>query len=47
HLVGEQLIMKPHYCCRQCDFAAHSLYWQCPSCKSWGSVKPIRGLDGE
>ncbi|ARR49559.1 lipopolysaccharide assembly protein LapB [Photobacterium damselae subsp. damselae] len=47
HLVGEQLKMKPHYRCRQCGFAAHSLYWQCPSCKSWGSVKPIRGLDGE
>ncbi|WP_198138645.1 hypothetical protein, partial [Moritella sp. PE36] len=24
-----------------------SIYWHCPSCKRWGSVKPIRGLDGE
>ncbi|KLV09028.1 tetratricopeptide repeat protein [Photobacterium aquae] len=46
-LVGEQLKMKPHYRCRQCGFATHSLYWQCPSCKSWGTIKPIRGLDGE
>ncbi|MFV0447469.1 MAG: lipopolysaccharide assembly protein LapB [Vibrio sp.] len=46
-LVGEQLKVKPHYRCRKCGFSTHSLYWHCPSCKSWGSVKPIRGLDGE
>lgn len=46
-LVGEQLKLKPHYRCRKCGFATHSLYWHCPSCKGWGSIKPIRGLDGE
>ena len=46
-LVGEQLKVKPHYRCRKCGFSTHSLYWHCPSCKGWGSVKPIRGLDGE
>lgn len=46
-LVGEQLKAKPQYRCRQCGFATHSLYWHCPSCKSWGCIKPIRGLDGE
>ncbi|RKF19659.1 lipopolysaccharide assembly protein LapB [Alginatibacterium sediminis] len=46
-MVGEQLKLKPHYRCKRCGFATHSIYWHCPSCKSWGSVKPIRGLDGE
>lgn len=46
-LVGEQLKEKPHYRCRRCGFSTHSLYWHCPSCKGWGSIKPIRGLDGE
>ncbi|GAL12274.1 heat shock (predicted periplasmic) protein YciM precursor [Vibrio astriarenae] len=46
-LVGEQLKVKPHYRCRKCGFATHSIYWHCPSCKGWGSIKPIRGLDGE
>lgn len=46
-LVGEQLKLKPHYRCRKCGFSTHSLYWHCPSCKGWGSIKPIRGLDGE
>lgn len=47
HLVGEQLKVKPRYRCRKCGFATHALYWQCPSCKNWGQIKPIRGLDGE
>ncbi|WP_413111410.1 lipopolysaccharide assembly protein LapB [Thaumasiovibrio sp. DFM-14] len=46
-LVGEQLKMKPRYRCQKCGFSGQSLYWQCPSCKSWARVKPIRGLDGE
>lgn len=46
-LVEEQLKVKPHYRCRKCGFSTHSLYWHCPSCRGWGSIKPIRGLDGE
>ncbi|PLM74820.1 N-acetylglucosaminyl transferase, partial [Klebsiella pneumoniae] len=23
------------------------LYWHCPSCRSWATIKPIRGLDGQ
>lgn len=46
-LVGEQLKAKPHHRCRQCGFSTHALYWHCPSCKGWGTIKPIRGLDGE
>ena len=46
-LVGEQLKIKPHFRCRKCGFSTHSMYWHCPSCKGWGTIKPIRGLDGE
>lgn len=46
-MVGEQLKTKPHYRCRKCGFSTHSMYWHCPSCKGWGYIKPIRGLDGE
>ncbi|MCP2979722.1 hypothetical protein NK969_24670, partial [Salmonella enterica subsp. enterica serovar Typhimurium] len=24
-------------------FTSHALYWHCPSCRSWDTVKPIRG----
>lgn len=44
-MVGEQIRTKPRYRCIKCGFTSHSLYWHCPSCKSWASIKPIRGLD--
>ena len=28
------------YKCRQCGFRSNTLYWLCPSCQSWASVKP-------
>lgn len=38
---------KPVYRCDDCGFSGRQLHWQCPSCKKWGSVAPIRGLDGD
>ncbi|RTR38801.1 lipopolysaccharide assembly protein LapB [Shewanella canadensis] len=46
-LVQQQIKFRPGYRCSECGFPSHSLYWHCPSCKSWGSIKRIRGLDGE
>ncbi len=46
-LVNKLLLQKPNHRCRQCGFGAKNLHWQCPSCKSWGSVKPIYGLETE
>ncbi|TKB50393.1 lipopolysaccharide assembly protein LapB [Ferrimonas sediminicola] len=46
-LVEAQIKLRPIYRCRRCGFPSHSLYWHCPSCKSWGEGKRIRGLDGE
>jgi len=44
----DQLVQAKHkYQCRQCGFPGHQLHWQCPSCKNWGVVKPIHGLEGE
>ena len=46
-LVGEQLKIKPAYRCRGCGFEAKNIHWQCPSCLAWGTIKPIRGIDGD
>ncbi|HET8706291.1 MAG TPA: lipopolysaccharide assembly protein LapB [Pseudomonadales bacterium] len=44
----EQLIVnKPVYRCESCGMEAKSIYWNCPRCKNWGSMKPIHGLEGE
>ncbi|QIR14625.1 lipopolysaccharide assembly protein LapB [Shewanella aestuarii] len=46
-LVEQQIKYRPSYRCHACGFPAHALYWHCPSCKEWGSIKRIKGLDGE
>jgi lipopolysaccharide biosynthesis regulator YciM len=46
-LVAEQIKLRPNYRCQKCGYSTNKLFWLCPSCKSWGRIKPIRGLDGE
>lgn len=46
-VVEKLLANKPVYQCNQCGFDSKTLFWQCPSCQNWGSVKPIQGLEGE
>jgi lipopolysaccharide biosynthesis regulator YciM len=38
---------KAMYRCNTCGFGAKAHHWQCPSCKTWGSVRPIHGVVGE
>jgi len=38
---------KPVYRCGQCGYSGKLLHWFCPSCKNWGRVKPIHGLEGD
>ncbi|PIE23961.1 MAG: lipopolysaccharide assembly protein LapB [Neptuniibacter caesariensis] len=46
-LTGQLELSKPVYRCNSCGFSGRNLLWQCPSCKSWGTTKPIQGLEGE
>jgi lipopolysaccharide assembly protein B len=46
-LTSKLLKGKPVYKCTLCGFPARSLHWQCPGCKSWKSVKPVQGVEGE
>ncbi len=38
---------KPIYRCGHCGYSGKLLHWHCPSCKQWGRVKPIHGLEGD
>lgn len=46
-LVDQVIAEKPSYRCNKCGFTGNKLHWLCPGCKSWGSVRPIRGVAGE
>ena len=41
--LSEKLMQnKAGYRCDQCGFEGKVLHWQCPTCKKWSSVRPIR-----
>lgn len=46
-VMAKLLENKPVYQCKNCGFSTKSLYWHCPGCKRWGTVKPIHGLEGD
>ena len=46
-MLDRLLESKPVYQCNQCGYQGKHLHWQCPSCRSWNTVKPIIGIEGE
>ena len=34
-------VQQLRYRCDECGFTSRKLFWQCPGCQSWSSVKPI------
>lgn len=46
--ITDQLVVRtPGYRCQRCGFGARAHHWQCPGCKSWGSIKPVHGAVSE
>jgi len=41
HITDQLLVRNPAYRCTRCGFGARTHHWQCPSCKEWGTVKPL------
>ena len=40
--VSEKLLSdKSLYKCRRCGFETPLMQWRCPSCKRWGTIKPV------
>ncbi len=46
-LIDAQIAANYRYSCHRCGFQSRLLFWQCPSCRRWDTLKPIRGLDGD
>ncbi|VFS53461.1 tetratricopeptide repeat protein [Moellerella wisconsensis] len=46
-MVGEQIRTKPDYRCRKMWIYFTLVILALPSCRSWDTTKPIRGLDGQ
>jgi len=37
---------QPRFRCRQCGFSGQTWHWQCPSCREWGTTRPVEGVIG-
>jgi lipopolysaccharide biosynthesis regulator YciM len=35
------VVRTASYRCQRCGFGTRAHHWHCPSCKSWGSIKPV------
>ena len=46
-LVIKLMDKKPVYRCDSCGYSGKTLFWQCPGCKDWETIKPIFGIEGE
>lgn len=40
-IIARENSNKPKFQCTQCGFSARHVHWNCPSCKSWQTVKPV------
>ncbi len=38
---------KPTYKCQHCGFPSKIIFWRCPSCKHWGSMELVVGVEGD
>lgn len=38
----DQPVQQARYRCEKCGFTSRKLFWQCPGCQDWSSVKPIK-----
>jgi len=45
-LLDKVIAVKPNYHCTKCGFVGNHLHWLCPGCKTWGSIKLIKGVVG-
>lgn len=45
NMVGEQIKIVPNYRCQKCGFTVNSIYWLCPGCRSWSTIKPVRDFE--
>jgi lipopolysaccharide biosynthesis regulator YciM len=45
-LMKKLLEEQQSYQCLNCGFSAKAMHWQCPSCHTWSSIKPVQTVNG-
>lgn len=42
--LAEIMQREPLYLCGHCGFSGRYLHWQCPSCRQWNTIAPVRDI---
>lgn len=42
--LAEIIEREPLYLCGHCGFSGRYLHWQCPSCRQWNTIAPLRDV---
>jgi lipopolysaccharide biosynthesis regulator YciM len=43
----DPVVCQARYRCEICGFTSRKIFWQCPGCQGWSSVKPIKASNVE
>lgn len=46
-LIDAQIARHSVYSCKSCGFESSMMFWQCPSCRRWDTMRPKRAIDGD
>lgn len=46
-VISQILENRPTYICQNCGFGSRVLYWHCPGCHSWNTIKPVQGIESK
>lgn len=46
-IVDAQIARTSHYHCHSCGFDSSMMFWQCPSCRRWDTIRPQQSLDSD
>lgn len=46
-IVDGQIARSSRYHCSHCGFDSSMMFWQCPSCRTWDSMRPKQSLDSD
>ncbi|MFC3151183.1 tetratricopeptide repeat protein [Litoribrevibacter euphylliae] len=47
NLCSQIIEERSKFQCQKCGYQSSRLYWQCPNCRKWESIRPVFGLEAE
>ncbi len=46
-MINDEEAKRNTFSCHSCGFSSRVMFWKCPSCGEWDTIKPITGFEGD